>query len=520
VAKNYIIGIGGTGARAIEAVVHCCAAGFGPTELSLFIVDPDEGNGNLSRTTTLVSEYQRCRESLTDRSSADVRLFGTQINTPEPFVWGIFEDQNTTLSHYINYENLRQHHRDLAEFMDVLYTPEELNTALNEGFRGHPSIGAVVMSNADQGDNPWRQFWSDVENSTGEDSVRVFLVGSIFGGTGAAGVSTFGARDMLKFHKSATIDAAQGKSKILLGSALVLPYFSIDSGDDAPADPGMHVTSSDFPIATKAALQYYNEKDLEFDQLYFIGDSLSQKVGKFAVGNVGQQNRPHYIELVTALSAFDFFAQKGPADPATQYFAAARSGRVVDWKALPVSRYQDALAPLQAELKLRIATMAVFSYAFATLGREILAQPHAGIRDPWYRSHFTFRPGETVKDPRHYQRQLEGVATYCEKFIAWISALDDESGNVQLVDGARLLAPGSTDGKRIVDYKQYGASIGALLKGDAGRGLQFHHFLNELNELKLDDASMSAPSRYVNLFYEAAYRFATDNWRMARSTPS
>lgn len=518
-AKNYIIGIGGTGARAIEAVVHCCAAGFGPNELSLFIVDPDEGNGNLSRTKTLVSEYQRCRESLGDRSSADMRLFGTQISTPEPFVWSIFEDQNTTLAHFINYENVRQHHRDLSEFMDVLFTPEELTTQLNEGFRGHPSIGAVVMSNAEQDDNPWRAFWSDVENSTGENSVRVFLVGSIFGGTGAAGVPTFGAREMLKYHKLATIDAERRKSKILLGSALVLPYFSIDTGDEAGLnEAGMHVTTSDFPIATKAALQYYNEKDLHFDQLYFVGDSLAQKVGKFSVGNVAQQNRPHYIELVTALSAFDFFAQKDPDGSEPQYFAAARSTSVVDWKALPVTRYQERLAAMQAEFKLRIAAMTAFSYAFATLGRETLAKPHADIPDPWYRSHFNFRPNETVKDPRHYARQLEAIAVYCEKFLGWVSALDDDSGQVQLVDNTKLLTPGAD--RRILDYTQYGASIGSFLKGDAGRGLQFHHFLNTLNELSLDDASMSTPSRYVGLFYEAAYRFASDNWRMARSTPS
>ena len=38
---NYVIGIGGTGARVVEARVHCCAAGLGPEQLSLLIVDPD-----------------------------------------------------------------------------------------------------------------------------------------------------------------------------------------------------------------------------------------------------------------------------------------------------------------------------------------------------------------------------------------------------------------------------------------------------------------------------------------------
>jgi hypothetical protein len=121
-----------------------------------------------------------------------------------------------------------------------------------------------------------------------------------------------------------------------------------------------------------------------------------------------------------------------------------------------------------------------------------------------------------VKDPRHYARDLEGLAVYCDKFIGWISAMDDESGQVQLVDHTKLLRG---DGG-LLDYRQYGASIGSFLKSDAGRGLQFHHFLNELNALRLTNASMSAASRYVNLFYEAALRFASDNWRMTRATPS
>ena len=69
-AKHYLIGIGGTGARVVEAVLHCCAAGFAPeglTDLTVFLVDPDEGNGNLSRTKTLVAQYQRARDALAER---------------------------------------------------------------------------------------------------------------------------------------------------------------------------------------------------------------------------------------------------------------------------------------------------------------------------------------------------------------------------------------------------------------------------------------------------------------------
>lgn len=63
-SKNYLIGIGGTGARVVEAAVFMCAAGYGPDELSIFLIDPDKGNGNLARTTNLIDLYKDCKKDL------------------------------------------------------------------------------------------------------------------------------------------------------------------------------------------------------------------------------------------------------------------------------------------------------------------------------------------------------------------------------------------------------------------------------------------------------------------------
>src|SRR3954470_12785432 len=95
---NYLIGIGGTGARVVEAVVHACAAGLGPDELNIFLIDPDDGNGNLSRTKTLLTDYQRCRQAFTQRADDGVHLFHTRLETPEPFVWSIFAEKDSTLA--------------------------------------------------------------------------------------------------------------------------------------------------------------------------------------------------------------------------------------------------------------------------------------------------------------------------------------------------------------------------------------------------------------------------------------
>ena len=530
-AKNYLIGIGGTGARVVESVVHCCAAGFGPAELTIFLVDPDEGNGNLSRTKTLVAQYQRARDALAERAGEDVRLFGTQIHTPDPFVWGIFSDQNMSLGKYINHELAAKSSPEMAQLMEVLFSREELATPLNEGFRGHPSIGAVVMANTPDDVEPWQSFWNDVDASQTEHAVRVFLVGSIFGGTGAAGVPTFGAPGMLKWDHRAALTAATARpedreSKVFLGAALVLPYFSVDLSD-VPADRAeLFVTPTDFPIATKAALQYYDEKDasgkLAFDQVYLLGDSLPQPVGGFSPGNKGQENRPHYVEVAAALAAFDFFRQDPVSDgvkDGPRFFATSRDTSEVDWRALPVTRDAGRVEELQAEFRRRIAAMTVFAYAFNTLGRDTLGEPNEKLLPAWYRSHFTFnprRPEDAARDPRRERPALDNVAAYDASFLAWIAALDDAEGRVRLVDRGKLFgptAPGATP--TLLHPREHKADVGGLLKQEPNAQLNFDTIRNDLDAVRLNRATMPAASTYVNLFYEAALRFVDKNWRAA-----
>ncbi len=54
--KNYIIGIGGTGAKCLEHLLHCCSAGLGPNNLWAGMVDQDEANGNVNKTKILLNK--------------------------------------------------------------------------------------------------------------------------------------------------------------------------------------------------------------------------------------------------------------------------------------------------------------------------------------------------------------------------------------------------------------------------------------------------------------------------------
>ena len=82
--KNYIIGIGGTGAKCLEHLLHCCSAGLGPDNLWAGMVDQDEANGNVSRTKILLSKYMNLRSNLRVEAKNDLskesNLFKTNIS--------------------------------------------------------------------------------------------------------------------------------------------------------------------------------------------------------------------------------------------------------------------------------------------------------------------------------------------------------------------------------------------------------------------------------------------------------
>ena len=517
--KNVLIGIGGTGSRVIESVVHLCAAGMGPDKLHVFMIDPDQGNGNLTRTKGLIKKYTELRR-LYQRVSKDGEpnpCFRTEIIIPpddESFVWGIFDEKDYTLGKFINYDNLRkadQQTANLADFANVLFTNKELETSLDKGFRGHPSIGAVVMANPPMEEYPFKLLWDDIATLQANE-LQVFLVGSIFGGTGAAGFPTLGSRQLIKFNEAMQAKISGDKSKVLLGGALVLPYFSFSM--DANNTESMFVTPADFPIATKAALQYYNDKTLGFDQYYFIGDSLAQKVGDFSTGSSTQDNLPHYIEMVSALSSFDFFTQPPVKDiPDKKYFIASRENDTLSWDTLPVTRNSSELQAKQKELKDKLANFTTFAYSFLTFGKDILSRSHRDSREEaWYGDTFNrdFKEDNALFNPRHEEGKavFDKMEDYLTDFLFWICALDDND-KVELMDKSKMIFGNAEDHKQKLSLKnpqQFVANIGELLK-DRTNKKDFNFFKKYgLEEAVIKD-NIPAASKYLNVFYHAAVKF-------------
>jgi hypothetical protein len=75
--------------------------------------------------------------------------------------------------------------------MEALYTEDHRTAALDDGFLGKPSIGAVLSHAITNSVQPWTDVLTSMNTRAGNgEQVSVLYMGSICGGTGAAGIPT------------------------------------------------------------------------------------------------------------------------------------------------------------------------------------------------------------------------------------------------------------------------------------------------------------------------------------------
>jgi len=257
------------------------------------MVDQDEANGNVSRTKILLNKYINLRNSLRDENKHDLAkesdLFKTNITTNNDSVWLPLKGADPTLEEVISYNMLKP---EVKGLIDCLYNPEEKKQNLSEGFRARPNIGAAAMlaTTSNEDDPFWSQIYKAIDAARGGEEVKVFIISSIFGGTGASGFPNIARRiKQIQREKNVT-------SNFYLGGALMLPYFNYDVPDEN-MEGELFARPEEFLDQTKGALEYYAklfEYDKIFDQVYVTGWDPLAKLPNFKMGG-NLQNTHHYF---------------------------------------------------------------------------------------------------------------------------------------------------------------------------------------------------------------------------------
>ncbi len=293
-AKCFIFAIGGSGARVLESFTHLIAAGCAYDQLQGWefepiIIDLDTDNGNTVRCIDALQTYEKIHTDLagTTGESPYFRFpIQRNVGTGNNFLMQLHAPDTNSLSGSIGYATLSDH-RDKG-LIDLLYKENVLNMSLSMGFKGVPSIGNVVLNQL--GSNAIYQ--SFLKQFMPGD--RIVVIGSIFGGTGAAGLPI-----LLKNFRASGMASV---SNAPIAAISVMPYFQIES------DNNSMINSDSFITKTKAALSYYERNLTEANSMYYVGYNSTQQFENHEGGGK-QDNDPMAIEVIAATSIFHFLSQ-------------------------------------------------------------------------------------------------------------------------------------------------------------------------------------------------------------------
>ena len=304
--RLFVFAVGGTGSRVLKSLVMLLAAGVKPSgepfEIVPIIIDPHEANEDLKRTVALMEDYQ----NIVDKIGTETGFFSTSLKTlakidptgntlQDSYAFNMKNVAGQKFKDYIGYEQMDDEN---AALVDILFSGRSIDAHgravsvkdvnMDIGFVGNPNIGSVVLN--DVRNSPEYKAFA---NNFGEQD-RIFIISSIFGGTGAAGFPA-----LLKNIRQADGSTAGYLRESAVGALTIMPYFNIENDDKSPINRG------DWFQKTRSALEYYRQ-NVTPNVLYYLGDNGSASVYKNDPGTGGQKNDAHVIELIGALAIIDF----------------------------------------------------------------------------------------------------------------------------------------------------------------------------------------------------------------------
>tara|TARA_B100001245_G_C22894405_1_gene431535 strand:+ start:6660 stop:8180 length:1521 start_codon:yes stop_codon:yes gene_type:complete len=310
-SKLYVFGIGGTGTRVLKSLVMLLASGLKAEtdKIVPMVIDTDVNNGDLEYFRHIVGKYRDIHEKLYNNVPTNLypdSFFRTEVEMPKEL--NISGTDIGTLANMIGYNQLNA--SDLTStkgLIDLLFTEASREMNLEKGFLGVPSVGSIVLKQVVES-RGFKEFTQEFKPGD-----RIFIISSIFGGTGAAGFPLL--LNVFRDPKSGINNSEYIKDSII-GGISILPYFEVDS--DKFRNGESAIDSNTFTSKTKAALAYY-EKYLasNLNALFYTGDYRRSQYENFD-GGENQKNEANFIEFASALSILEFIQHENEAKEASE----------------------------------------------------------------------------------------------------------------------------------------------------------------------------------------------------------
>ena len=417
-----IILLGGTGAKCGEILLHMCANGYFPyAKLNMLYIDSDTGNGNARTFRNLYDTYVKCRESYLIPGTQIDCFFHTKVKlkTQNPV------RKYTYFSDLAKFSGKQQGTTEAAEaLMGVLYSEEEMSLKISDGFFAHPNVGAAVF--AANMESIMAEFLEDIRKDAREmRKIKIFLLGSVFGGTGASSLPT-----IARYFKESPFGSSDNKNireQLKIGGCLVLPYFSFDSENmeqkkkNNATQP--QIEPNKFSLKTKSALEYYKYVDAEegrktFNELFILGHDRSDVRGYYAASGEEQRNLPHVVEFYSAMSAVTFFEEDMEKEG---YFFAVTPARIIGGENIYKGTKGYSLFMFMMRFALVMKSL-IMEELFDYTKKNKLKENADKI--PWYYDFLCGKADAKDFEADRLYSKFHDISDYCDAYIRWFAELN------------------------------------------------------------------------------------------------
>lgn len=342
----FLITGGGTGAKVAEAFVHLCAAGLGPDEAHVLLIDADTDNGNLSRAADAARAYSEMARwpwqveatvggsfGFGKKEHVGARPFATKLH-----VHRLTQPVETAMQGGIRTAAASK--PQLERVLDLFYDESEQEAECTDGFRARPNLGCLLMAGhleerltKEAGPKAFLEALAAATSSAGPEPVPVVVAASVFGGTGAS---------LLPVVRRRVGQALQQMGKQVAPGQLrwsavkLLPHYQ-------PKRRAESVDPDRFLLDTASALQFYSASyngastgaDGRYDAVYIVGsDRPSRNRVNVALGKSGQSNPAYVEEMVAALAVLDA-AGPGKTGKAIRVLHSDADAGGLAWRDLP-----------------------------------------------------------------------------------------------------------------------------------------------------------------------------------------
>lgn len=485
-SKLYVFAIGGTGSRILRSFTYLLASGVSLKhydEVVPLIIDPDFKCGNTTDTISLLAEYKEIHKNSYSKEIKYTQKGGyeyffktkiSDISSRENFVMDV--PGNDTVASFKDYMCFHNYSKNNQALVKLLFSEENRKAFMNVGFKGNPNLGSVVMNTLNKSED-FRKFSNDFKADDG-----VFIIGSLFGGTGASGIPL-----LVRKIRQSSNDYLKNSTHI--GLLAVMPYFEAEPFNKDESEGKLD--TSTFFQKTNAALDYYKD---HLDQTpsgtpyvnhhYYIGDPIKHKYPN-SDGGKDQRNPACFAEFVSALSLFHF------ADKSSEAV-----GNITMYHEYGLNNdKQENNGPMEIDFSMKEGKFIKKSMTKFLLLANFAEQYMPVVKDkPWCKQNDQFAKNDKIKE----------IEKFLKGYKAWLQELACENTENPQNNG-RKFNPFDLN----TDENQVFEIVKAITPEKHGwfSGKNYVLFDKELNKVSAkmsnDDFKAHVDSWFINLFSEA-----------------